>query len=78
MNYCSGCHLVDGSGHALMEAPAFAETANRQEVDAAYLRQWLANPNSMKTGTRMPNLGLDETQIEHLIAYIFTYRKENL
>jgi cytochrome c2 len=36
------------------------------------LRKWLKKPSSIKKGTRMPNLGLADEEIELLIEYIQT------
>jgi cytochrome c2 len=35
-----------------------------------YLRMWLKDPKAVKPGTRMPTLGLSETEIEALIAFL--------
>jgi cytochrome c oxidase subunit 2 len=36
------------------------------------LRKWLKNPTSIKKGSRMPNLGLADEEIELLVEYIQT------
>jgi len=35
-----------------------------------YLREFLANPSSVKNGARMPNLGLGKDDISALVAFI--------
>lgn len=40
------------------------------EVSPEYLRMWLKDPKSVKSNAQMPNLGLSDTEIEALIAFI--------
>lgn len=72
---CASCHLVDGQGKELKGAPEFDEIANRQGMTAAYLKVWLKNPTAMKKGTVMPNLGLSDQEMDHLISYLYGLRK---
>ena len=76
--YCIGCHLVEGEGHALVEAPAFEVTAGRDDFDAEFFRAWLKNPTAIKPGTRMPLLGLNDTDIEHILAYVYSHRAKTV
>ena len=65
---CTACHLHrevnPGAGVGI--EPELTEAV----FDPAYLRAWLLDPASIRPGTRMPNLGLSETEIEALIAFI--------
>jgi cytochrome c2 len=65
---CTACHLhrevSPGAGVGI--GPELTEAV----FDPAYLRSWLRDPASIRPGTRMPNLGLSETEIEALIAFI--------
>jgi len=36
------------------------------------LQKWLKKPSSIKKGTKMPNIGLTDEEIELLIEYIQT------
>lgn len=74
-NICSACHVVDGVGQALYEAPPFEETVARPDITAPYLRRWLKNPIAVKPGTHMPILGLSDAEIEHYIAYLYSLKK---
>jgi len=39
-------------------------------ADPAYLRRWLADPASVKPGTEMPDLALEEAEIEALVVFL--------
>ncbi|MCB9397716.1 MAG: cytochrome C oxidase subunit IV family protein [Acidobacteria bacterium] len=71
---CIACHKVDGAGNELPGAPPFAETMANPEKTPEYLRKWLKNPAEVKPGTIMPNLGLSDSDIENLIAYLATIK----
>lgn len=71
---CISCHIIDDKGHALAGAPAFEESANLARITPEYLRAWFKNPNAIKRGTAMPNLGLNSGEIENLIAFLATYK----
>lgn len=75
---CIGCHW-----HAKAGAPssAFREIGptltNIETVpyanlpnDIEFLRKWLMDPKALKPGTAMPNLGLSNVEIEHLLAFL--------
>ena len=65
---CTACHLHRevNPGAGVGVGPELTEAV----FDPAYLRAWLLDPASIRPGTRMPNLGLSETEIEALIAFI--------
>ncbi|MCP5055500.1 MAG: c-type cytochrome [bacterium] len=67
---CIACHSVAGSGGNV--GPALDGVANRfTEPD---LHTWLENPQAVKPGTAMPNLGLpDETRTE-IVGWLMTLR----
>jgi cytochrome c oxidase subunit II len=50
----------------------FGESVEDPQQAEEHLRQWLENPASIKPGSQMPALGLDEAQIDALIAYLAT------
>ena len=65
---CTVCHLHrevnPGAGVGI--GPDLTEVV----FDPDYLRAWLLDPASIRPGTRMPDLGLSESEIEALIAFI--------
>lgn len=72
---CIACHVIDDVGNALPGAPAFAVSANTERITPGFLREWFKNPQAIKPGTLMPNLALNNEQIENLIAFLATYKK---
>jgi len=77
---CTGCHIVasdqpyapiyKGKGHP----PEFKEIANRPNVSAAWLRDYLASlPVIPKTG-QMANPDLTEEEMRNVSAFIMTLR----
>lgn len=66
VSVCASCHAVGGKGGQV--GPALDGVADRYEPD--YLRQWVADPQAVKPGTTMPNLGLKGEQLEDILAYL--------
>jgi cytochrome c oxidase subunit 2 len=68
---CYGCHGTYGA-----YCPSLANFSEKPLIAGKVpntienLRKWLKNPSSIKAGTRMPNLGLSDEEIELLIEYI--------
>jgi cytochrome c oxidase subunit 2 len=75
---CAGCHLVEGTAAQGNVGPELTNFANVDEIAGVVpnteenLRAWLANPQDVKPGTAMPNLGLTADQIDALVAYLNT------
>jgi len=65
---CIACHAVGGKGGLV--GPALDGVASR--IDAEYLDRWLADPQKLKPGTAMPNLGLSDEQRAELVAWLGT------
>lgn len=65
---CIACHSVAGSGGAV--GPALDGVAGR--FSAADLDRWLADPQSVKPGTAMPNLSLPDELRNELVAWLLT------
>jgi cytochrome c1 len=75
---CASCHshpAVPGSRSIGVIGPgtAVAQTApslpNRL-FTADYLRLWLSDPKAVKPATLMPNLGLKQSEVEALTAFL--------
>jgi cytochrome c len=65
--WCSGCHIVDRSGHGADTAPPFPTIANSSPENHTWLRTWLTDPHPP-----MPNLNLSRQQIDDIVAYLDT------
>jgi nitric oxide reductase subunit C len=65
---CVACHAVGGRGGNV--GPALDGVADR--FDDAYLRRWLADPNSVRPGTAMPRLPLTDAQLGELVTWLGT------
>jgi cytochrome c oxidase subunit 2 len=75
---CAGCHTVAGTAAQGNVGPELTNFANNPQIAGAVenneenLRAWLADPQQVKPGTPMPNLGLTQAQIDALVAYLNT------
>lgn len=63
---CQACHMVGGKGGAV--GPALDGVASR--FDAQKLDAWLRDPQSIKPGTAMPKLPLDDTTRQGLVTWL--------
>lgn len=68
---CTSCHAVNGVGANV--GPDLAGVADRYEPE--YLRKWVSDPNSVKPGTSMPNLGLQGEDLEQILTYLGTLKE---
>jgi cytochrome c oxidase subunit 2 len=78
---CSSCHTIDGTKAQGQVGPDLTHFASRQTLGAGVLdntpanvSSWLKNPQAVKPGNHMPNLGLSDPQIQALLAYLETLR----
>ncbi len=83
---CYTCHAVAGYEEATGTAadvrigPDLTHFASRRMFaggvfdvdDPEQLKAWLRNPQAVKAGSQMPNLGLSDDQIDALTAYLYT------
>jgi cytochrome c oxidase subunit 2 len=80
---CIACHAIDGyeestgSAAAVRIGPDLTHFASRDafaggviENNEENLKAWLANPQQVKPGAQMPNLGLADGDIDALTAYL--------
>ena len=74
---CGGRHIIPGVKDAWGEAgPSLKGLSKRARIirnsvenNEENLRSWLRDPNVLKPGTLMPNLGLTDEEVEILIRY---------
>lgn len=74
---CIGCHVVSAVGAHEMTGPNLAGIGTRTHIAAGWLpntdenlAKWLHNPQAVKTGVLMPNLGLTDAEVTALVAYL--------
>ncbi len=65
---CISCHSVEGYGGKV--GPALDGVASRFNAD--YLRRWIVDPQAIKPGTSMPNLGLSAADLDAISTYLST------
>jgi len=63
---CASCHALGGVGGAV--GPALDGLSARYSAEE--LDRWLADPQSVKPGTAMPNLNLDASTRKELVTYL--------
>ena len=78
---CAACHAVESTPEdvAPNQGPNLAHFASRDTFASAIFRNsdenlkaWIADPASVKPGSRMPALGLTESEIDAVVAYLNT------
>jgi len=74
---CGACHTIRGTSADGRIGPDLTHVGSRTTIaaltlpnDSAALARWLRDPQHVKPGNRMPDLGLDEREIESLVAYL--------
>jgi len=74
---CTACHTVAGTAANGKIGPNLTHVASRQTLAAGLLpnspsnlQRWLQNPQAIKPGSLMPNLGLSEAEVNALTAYL--------
>jgi cytochrome c oxidase subunit 2 len=76
---CGACHTVRGTAAGGTTGPDLTHVMSRRTIAAgtlpnspATLAAWIANPQSQKPGTRMPNLQLSGEEIGAIDAWLVT------
>jgi nitric oxide reductase subunit C len=67
---CVGCHQLDGVGG--QAGPALDGVGDR--YDPGQMRAWLADPQSVKPGTTMPNLALSSADLDALTNFLIAQK----
>ncbi len=78
---CIGCHTIEGTAAAGQVGPNLSHIGGRGFIAGGVLantpenlKAWISNPQAIKPGTLMPNLGLAEDQVNSLVAYLETLK----
>jgi cytochrome c oxidase subunit 2 len=76
-NQCASCHQIRGTSAQGLVGPDLTHLTTRRTLaaaeirdDPAELRAWIADPQGIKPGSRMPNLGLSPTEYDEIAAYL--------
>jgi cytochrome c oxidase subunit 2 len=75
---CASCHTIRGTAASYgTVGPDLTHLATRSSLAAATipntpaaLEQWIVNPQSIKPGDRMPDLGLSRAAAREIVAYL--------
>jgi len=65
---CAACHRHDALPQG--DGPHAGPNLSHYRPDPAFVRAWLRDPEAMRPGTQMPNLELDDAEIEALLAFL--------
>jgi cytochrome c oxidase subunit 2 len=78
---CINCHAVSGTPATGRFGPDLTHLMSRETLAAgivpnnrANLRQWIQNPDVLKTGSLMPAMSLDEADLDAVTDYLMTLR----
>lgn len=69
---CVTCHTIGNSGGTV--GPNLNQIGNRRTD--AWLRKWLKDPNQIRPGTKMPNFGFSDADIETIMSYFKDMRRD--
>jgi cytochrome c oxidase subunit 2 len=78
---CASCHQIRGTSAHGYVGPDLTHLASRGQLAAAeipntrsWLARWITNPQAIKPGARMPDLGLTRTQVSRVVSYLETLK----
>ena len=78
---CSVCHTISGTPAQGRVGPDLTHLASRRSLAAGTLPMgkgnlygWVADPQSIKPGNRMPTIGLEPDQLHAVVAYLETLK----
>lgn len=66
---CAICHRHDGAGEETGVVGAGPDLTH-YAPERSFVRTWLKDPQAVRPQTMMPNLALDDDEIEALIAFL--------
>jgi cytochrome c oxidase subunit 2 len=78
---CASCHTIAGTQAQGTVGPNLTHVASRTTLASAtipntraQLAAWILNPQAIKPGTRMPDLGLPRGEVAQIVDYLETLR----
>ncbi len=74
---CAGCHTIRGTSATATFGPDLTHVADRRTLaaltipnDRSHLKSWITSAQSIKPGSKMPDLALPRDQVNALVAYL--------
>jgi heme/copper-type cytochrome/quinol oxidase subunit 4/cytochrome c2 len=73
---CVSCHTVNGKGGTIgpnlnsVLAGSVNLVPGGQPTQSSWLLKWIADPQAVWSGAKMPNLGLSPQQVQEVVAYL--------
>jgi cytochrome c oxidase subunit 2 len=74
---CASCHQIRGTPGTATVGPDLTHLETRSSLasatipnNPAELAAWIADPQKIKPGDRMPDLGLSRAEVDELVAYL--------
>lgn len=68
---CATCHRHDGAGDLTVTGTLdVGPDLTNYQPDDSFVGQWLREPQSVRPTTTMPNLELEDAEIEALVAFL--------
>lgn len=81
INSCAGCHAVQGTEARGALGPDLTHLMTRETIaagalpnGASSLKHWIAETQTVKPGSDMPVVGLSESELNAIVAYLTTLR----
>jgi len=78
---CANCHTIRGTNGNGTFGPDLTHLGSRRTIAAgaafnneANLTLWIHDPDNIKPGSRMPDMHLDEQQVQALVAYLMSLK----
>ena len=78
---CGACHAVAGTNALGRYGPDLTHLASRPTIGAGALAntpenlaRWIRNAPTLKEGSRMPALALDDADLRTVVSYLTTLR----
>jgi cytochrome c oxidase subunit 2 len=80
-NSCGTCHQIGGTSAKGVFGPDLTHFSSRQTLGSGVaenneenLRSWLQDPQVLKPGCLMPNMKLEDKQVQSILAYLRTLK----
>jgi cytochrome c1 len=69
---CQGCHIVDTATDKGYIGPTLTKVGSR--LTAAWIFQWLKNPQALRPGTNEPNRAMSDEDAQALTAFLISQK----